>query len=172
MRTARTLHLALGAFLLAPLLIYTLSAILLAHRAWWPVVRITRPSTVTVTATAPRDIAAELMQRGLVKGEIRKIDNQTIRIESATASYNIKCANQTCQILRTSTNPSGTLTLLHRLTKFPWNILLLITSIGLLTAGLTGIYLSLAPPQTRRQNLIILALPSLAALILILTLRL
>ena len=174
----RTLHLCAGLFLLAPMLVYFASSVQLAHRSWWPVTRVIKKSTVGVSSVKDgRAIARELMDRGLVRGEIRQIlqssGSLTISLRNPGTSYSVKCMADSCEIQKTTAGFAGLLTSLHSWSGLnAWGGVLIVVSLGLLLLGITGIWMALTNPRERRTNAILLVLSMSCALYLLISMRL
>ena len=142
-RTLRNLHLSAGMFLLLFLLAYEISAVELAHRKWVPHPRwtIKEKRKLTPGITDARILAREWRGElaevqtppGLLKFRVTTLLGRTYDI-----TYSISTGDTTVQT--TTISFLTTLAWLH-LSRGAWAVAAAILSLGLLTLGISGIYL-------------------------------
>lgn len=187
-RTLRNIHLLLGLFCFAFLLMYSVSAVEMAHSDWFP-----DEPTVTQDAVAiddadaahPRAFAQRLMQDGRW-GDLQTVtrDDQgfAFRIVRPGTVYSVRyqTGDKTAQV---ETSVSGTMRMLNRLHHLAgfyreqavthwWAAFAGFASLALLLLGASGVYLWFHTYQERLVGGVILSLGLLVGVGLLVATRL
>jgi len=154
----RNIHLGLGLIFVLMAVVFAVSSLVFIYRPWLPRGAEETELTVGVSgdpAASPRAVARELMTNHGLKGDLRQIqqegDNVRFRIvrpgESADVEYARSSGEAKIKIQRL--NALETLVQLHTnhglwhdfWPSNAWAAISLLTSIGMLLLGATGIYL-------------------------------
>jgi hypothetical protein len=186
-RLLRNIHLYFGLFSFLSLMMYGVSTVQMAHRAWFPL----KP-TIAVTEAlldsdfdGPRALAQELMRRGLIAGEITQAnssaDGYKIRAMKIAANYDISYSKQTraARITTNTGNFMGMLNRLHHLggvqhestIRNVWGAFLGFIAFALIVIGATGIYMWFKLHQERVIGTVLLVLSLGYSLTLIVLMR-
>ena len=172
-RTLQTIHLLCGAFAVPMLLMYSVSAIQMAHPKWFSLKPAVTESMVPIAPglTDGRAVAREVMARARITGEIAEIkpyngDGSEIRIVVPGTVHEIRYQQTTGKAtVRTSVgNVFGMLNRLHhaagiRREYIPlslWGAFSGLASLATLTLGMTGLWMWWKRQAERTWGLIFL----------------
>jgi hypothetical protein len=187
-RTLRNTHLLLGLFGLAPLVMYSISALQMAHDTWFPSLRpavTQRALKLDREIGSARTLATLLMREHGMRGELRNARETstgyeleiarpgthfTVAYDRATGEARVKTARGTTL---------GLLNRLHHLAGFwhgdlalnAWGALVAFISVALIVLGLTGIYLWFTIHSERLAGGILLAATLAFSLTLLVAIR-
>jgi hypothetical protein len=168
----RSIHLLVGASSLAFLLVYAVSAVQMAHNSWFrmsPSVHEERIRLAPRIAEA-RQIARELMDRGVVRGEIQQTAmspfRSTVRIVRPGTVHDVSY-DATSGIAMVKTSIAGFMGMLNRLHHAAglyhgyallnaWGWAVAIVSVALLGLGVTGIWMWWLRRQDRMIGVVLL----------------
>ncbi len=182
-RKLRAIHLATAAFCLAFLGMYSVTAVQMAHRRWFPITpRVTR-QTVPLAAALndARVVARQLNLRGeLGRGRI-SAGQISFRVARPGTVYLVTYRSDTGEaaVTATETGVAGALDRIHQsagltnryLPLNAWSAILGLVSLGLLTIGATGLYLWFRNREDRLAGTILLVAGSGLALLLMVSMR-
>jgi hypothetical protein len=158
-RWLRNTHLLLGLFSFLFLVMYGVSAIQMAHRSWFnikPAVTKTQAAIPQEKATDGRAVARELMDQGVVRGEIEgevKVTADGYRftvVRSGTiCEVDYSRANGSANVIINTPGLLGMLVRIHHIQRLDhtymptnvWSAFLLVVSMALIILAATGIYL-------------------------------
>lgn len=188
-RLIRNTHLLLGLSGFAFLLMYGLSAVQMAHNAWFnlkPAVTEARYTLAPSPGRDARSVAQELMNRHAYRGELNQIrvlpDHIRFRITRPGTVSEVDYAQQTgeAQVRTSHANFIGMLNRIHHLAGLRhemtvlniWGIFVALVSLILIGIALTGIYLWFSIHEERLPGAILLAISLGFSLSLIVAMRL
>ena len=172
-RLIRDAHLIAGLSALPFLLMFGVSAVQMTHRSWFPM----QPSVSQTQMTEPagldnaRALAASLMRRGLVQGEIDFAQSTPaglrVRVSNPGATYDVAYDRASGRSnIRTSALASmAVLNRLHHTAGLwhgywmnqVWNGLLAVVSLGLIGLGATGLWLWFERRRERAIGFVLLS---------------
>jgi len=187
-RNIRNIHLLLGLFCFAFLLMYSVSAVEMAHSDWFPDEPTVTEESVAIdpiVAANPRALAQMLMQSGRW-GELQSVNKDdegfTVRIVRPGTSYQVRyrAGGSTVQI---ETSVSGTMRMLNRLHHLAgfyreqtvthwWAAFAGFASLALLLLGASGVYLWFRTYSERLVGGLILSLGLIVGVGLLIATRL
>jgi hypothetical protein len=183
----RNTHLLIGLFSFLFLLMYGVSSVQMAHTSWFDLKPTVTESQVALAKglANPRDAARQLMDQGLVKGELQQIRTMgpgySFRVVRPGTVYEVTYPAETAMV-NIRTNVAGLMGMLNRLHHVNglwheyalvnvWGVFVGIISILLVVLALTGIYLWFKIHTERVIGSILLALSLGFSLTLIVLIR-
>ena len=167
-RLIRNIHLALGLAFALALGIYLLSSVRLAHRSWFqpqPTVSEKSIAIDPLDAATPRSLGLHLIQEHGLRGEIARVQPSddgsfSLTIRRLGTAYQVRYQPRAreAQVKTTRLAFIGMLQSMHFSHGFwhemgminLWSAVLLLTSIGLLAMGASGIYLWFETHEERK----------------------
>jgi len=169
----RDVHLLLGLFFLAFILMFGVSSLKLSHSSWFDTEPTTSESAVPVDAAraaTPRELARHLMEAQGYRGELRELQDAEGRLaftisRMGTVHDVAYTRGQTEARVKTRVWPFfSVLTWMHTTFgvqhDYPlhnvWGWLMLLNSLGLLALGGTGLYLWFKLKKERRIGVVLL----------------
>jgi hypothetical protein len=170
----RKIHLSTGLFLLIFLLAYAISAVDFAHRKWFPHPHWTTvenrklPSAITDARVLARQWRGELTSVETPPGQL-KFRVMTPLGRGYDVTYSIATGDTNVQT--TAVSFLTTLAFLH-VSHGIWTFAVAVVSVGLLTLGVTGLYLWFKNRQERRIGTVLLLIGAGIPVALILSMRL
>ncbi len=172
-QTLRNLHLSIALFSLMFLLAFGISAVDLAHRKWLP-----HPSKITVESRKlPPDITDARVLAREWRGELGEIETPPGMIKfrvttslgrSHDVAYSIATGDATIQ---TSTVGLFTTLAWIHISQGIWAFVAILMSLGLLTLGVTGVYLWFKNHNERRVGAALILLGAGTMLGLVISMR-
>jgi hypothetical protein len=183
----RNTHLLTGLFAFLFLMMYGVSSVQMVHTTWFDLKPrvIESQATLATDLTSPRDIGRQLMDQGLVKGELQQIRKTgpgfSFRVVRPGTVYEVDYTAQTglTKIRISVANFMGMLNRIHHvgglwheytLTNV-WAVFVAIVSVMLIVLSLTGIYLWFKIHTERVIGAVLLALSLGYSLTLIVLIR-
>jgi hypothetical protein len=174
-RLMRNIHLGIALMIIVMAVIFAASTIFFMYRSWFPDQVTETERTITAPASAagaPRDLAMELMRNHGLKGEVLGIadtdDGYTFRIYRPGTEHSVEYSRTTgiVTIKDKRWQLGQTLMQLHTMHGFfrqtgtatLWSAFSLLTSLGMLALGASGIYLWFVNRAERLAGGIILTL--------------
>ena len=155
-KTTRNIHLFLGLFAFAFLMMYGISAVQMAHNGWFKLKPSIKDWQVSIESSGgARAVAAELMQKHGVRGQINQIRETPpitrFRIVRPGTTYDVQFDPET-RLARVRTNTAGLLGMLNRIHHQAgishdygllnvWGWFVVAVSVALVLIALSGIYL-------------------------------
>ena len=157
-RLIRDIHLALGLSAFAFLIMYSISAVQMAHSGWFNLKPTVTENTIAVPAaeaSTARDLASGLIARHGFRGELQQVREQPagwrLRIVRPGTVYEVDYSRDTGQA-RVRINTAGFMGMMNRIHHIAglnheyqlinvWGALVLAVSIALFLIGATGVYL-------------------------------
>jgi hypothetical protein len=149
----RNTHLLTGVFAFLFLMMYGVSSVQMAHNTWFNLKPAVAESQVALAAgmSNARDVARQLMDRGVVRGELAQVHGAAFRIIRPGTVYEVSYTPQTGEA-KIRTNVAGLMGMVNRIHHVAglqheymltnvWGLFVAITSILLVILALTGIYL-------------------------------
>lgn len=187
-KNIRNVHLFLGLLCFASLLMYSVSAVEMAHSDWFPDEPTVTEESVAIDPAAaanPRALAQTLMQTGRW-GELQSVNQDeagfTLRIVRPGTSYRVRY-EQGASTVEIETSVSGTMRMLNRLHHMAgfyreqtvthwWAAFAGLASVALLLLGATGVYLWFRTYQERLVGGVILSVGLIVGVGLLIATRL
>lgn len=172
-RLMRNIHLGLGLGFVVMAVIFAVSSLYVIYRPWLPSgERVTRRvvSIPAEVATTPRALALELMRNHGMRGDMLDVvergDSITFSIFRPGAGHGVAYSRATgeARIVKRTWGPGEIMLQIHSnhgfwhesLPEQIWSVLSLLTSIGLLLLGASGIYLWYAHRDERVVGAVLL----------------
>jgi hypothetical protein len=165
----RNTHLLIGLFSFLFLMMYGVSSVQMSHNTWFNLKPAVSDSRVALAPGIenPRDVARQLMNRGLVRGELAQVQNSRFRIIRPGTVHEVSYSSRTGEA-KIRTNVAGVMGMLNRIHHVAglwheytltnvWAVFVAITSILLVILALTGIYLWFKMHSERVIGAILLA---------------
>jgi hypothetical protein len=179
----RNTHLLIGLFSFLFLMMYGVSSVQMSHNSWFKMKPGVTESQVALTPgiADARDVARQLMDRGLVRGELAQVQASSFRILRPGTVHEVNYSPQTGEA-KIRTSVAGLMGMLNRIHHVAglwheytltnvWAVFVAITSILLVTLALTGIYLWFKIHTERVIGAILLAVSLGFSLMLIVLIR-
>jgi hypothetical protein len=180
----RDIHMLLGLFFLAFIIMFGVSSLNLSHHSWFDTAPTAEESVVPVDvarAGSPRELARDLMETEGYRGELRDVREAEGQItftigRMGTVHDVVWTRGEREAHVKTRAWPFfGMLTWMHTTfgvrRDYPlhnvWGWLMLLTSLGLLALGATGLYLWFKPKKERRIGIVLLGANVVAGGVLI-----
>ncbi len=186
-RKIRAVHRYCALATLPFLLVYFVSAVLMAHRTWWPSTPVKSTGRVQLSKELAdgRAVAQELMKRGDVDGELLFTAAGPLGIRCTVARPGVSAAvsyspqTGVADVVTSQRGWSGALADLHKTAGFAyryatlrvWAMAAAAVSAILLLLGLSGLYLWYRQTSERRAGLVLLSAASVAILYLMISMR-
>lgn len=172
-RLMRNIHLILGLAFVLALGVYLVSSVRLAHRSWFPGGPTTTEHRLEVDpaeAATPRALGLQLIERHGLRGEIARVQEKdglvNVAIRRLGTNYQVRYRPGAghADVRENRLAFTGMLMGMHFAHGFwhehaminVWNAVLLLTSIGLLALGVSGIYLWFKTFEERRIGTVLL----------------
>jgi hypothetical protein len=165
----RNTHLLTGVFSCLFLLMYGVSSVQMAHNTWFNLKPGVADSEAALAPgmTNPREVARQLMDRGLVRGELAQVRGTGFRVIRPGTVYEVAYSPET-GAAKIRSNVAGFMGMLNRIHHVAglwheytltnlWGAFVAITSVLLIVLAATGIYLWFAIHTERVTGFILLA---------------
>lgn len=174
-RLVRNIHLALGLAFALALGIYLLSSVRLAHRSWFKPQPTISEKSIAINpsdAATPRSLGLHLIKEHGLRGEIARVQPSddgsfSLTIRRLGTAYQVRYQGgaREAQVKTTRLAFIGMLQSMHFAHGFwhemgminLWSAVLLLTSIGLLAMGASGIYLWFETHEERKIGSVLFA---------------
>ena len=170
--TLRTIHLLCGTFALPMLLMYGVSAVLMAHTKWFSLTPVISESAVRLSReySDGRLLARELMTQGAVRGEINSVEETssglTMRIAAPGTVHEVYYDRAAAEV-RVKTSVAGFMGMLNRLHHAAglwheygplkmWAVFVGIVSLATVGLAATGLWMWWLRRQERTWGMVLL----------------